>query len=63
MSDKELSAMMEDRFELKQKQLDLEKQYYLKLQKVLPMKKVAKLPQVERAFKTALLEKMKENRK
>lgn len=63
MSDKELEEAMEKRFELRQKQLDLEKRYYKKFKAVLPMKKVAKLPQIERAFRTALLKRMKEQRK
>lgn len=63
MSDKELEEAMEKRFDLRQKQLDLEKQYYKKFKTVLPMKKVAKLPQVERAFRSELLKKMKEKRR
>ena len=63
MMDKELEKMIEKRFDLRQKQLDLEQQYYKKFKAVLPMKKVAKLPQIERAFRTALLKKMKEQRK
>lgn len=63
MSDKELDKLIAQRFEIKQKQLDLEKQYYLKFKKVLPMEKVAKLPHVERAFRSELLKKMKENKK
>jgi hypothetical protein len=63
LSDKELEVMIENRFESKQKQLDLERRYYSKFKKVLPMKKVARLPRVERAFKSALLEKMRKNEK
>lgn len=63
MSDKELKKVIDKQLELKQKQLDLEKRYYQKFQTVLPMAKVVKLPQVERAFKTALLKRMKEGRK
>lgn len=63
MTDKELEATMEKRFEIRQKQLDLEKQYYKKFKAVLPMKKVAKLPQIERAFRSELLKKMKEQRR
>lgn len=63
MSDKELEQTMEKRFELRQKQLDLEKRYYKKFKTVLPMKKVAKLPQTERAFRSELLKKMKEKRR
>ena len=53
LSDKELEQLIEQRFEIKQKQLDLEQQYYLKFKKILPMEKVAKLPHVERAFRSA----------
>jgi hypothetical protein len=60
MSDKEIDKLITQRFEIKQKQLDLEKQYYLKFKKVLPMEKVAKLPHVERAFRSELLKKMRE---
>ena len=63
MSDEELEKAIEKRFEIRQKQLDLEKQYYKKFKAVLPMKKVAKLPRVERAFRSELLKKMKEQRR
>lgn len=62
MSDKELEQTMDKRFDLRQKQLDLEKQYYKRFKTVLPMKKVAKLPRTERAFRSELLKKMKEQR-
>lgn len=63
LSDKELEVMIENRFESKQKQLDLERRYYSKFKKLLPVKKVARLPRVERAFKSALLEKMRNSEK
>lgn len=63
MTDKELEEVIEKRFKLEQKQLDLKKRYYKKFKTVLPIKKVAKLPQVERAFRSALLKKMKDKRK
>jgi hypothetical protein len=62
MSDQELEEAIEKRFELRQKQLDLEKQYYKKFKAVLPMKKLAKLPRTERAFRSELLKKVKEQR-
>jgi|AntRauTorckE5430_2_1112549.scaffolds.fasta_scaffold07500_2 hypothetical protein len=62
ISDKELDKLVAKRFEIKQKQLDLEKQYHLKFKKVLPMEKIARLPHVERAFRSALLKKMRENK-
>ncbi len=62
MSDQELEEAIEKRFELRQKQLDLEKQYYKKFKAVLPIKKLAKLPRTERAFRSELLKKVKEQR-
>ena len=63
MSDQELEEAIEKRFELRQKQLDLEKQYYKKFKAVLPMKKLAKLPRTERAFRSELLKKVKEQQR
>lgn len=63
VSDEVLEESIEKHFEIRQKQLDLERQYYKKFKKVLPMKKLAKLSHVERAFKSELLKKMKAGRK
>jgi hypothetical protein len=60
LSDKELEEAINQRFDLRQKQLDLEKEYYQKFKTVLPIKKVAQLPRVEREFRTELLKKMKD---
>ena len=60
LSDKELEEAINQRFDLRQKQLDLEKEYYQKFKAVLPIKKVAQLPRVEREFKTELLKKMRD---
>jgi hypothetical protein len=62
-TDAELEKIISKRFEIEQQKLDLEKSYYLKFKKALPMRKVAKLPQVEKAFKASLLKEMKNKRK
>lgn len=63
LTDKELEVIISKRFEIEQQKLDLEKAYYLKFKKVLPIQKVAKLPQVEKAFRENLLKEMKNKRK
>lgn len=63
LTDKELEAIINQRFEVEQQKIDLEKSYYLKFKKVLPLRKVAKLPQVEKAFRASLLKEMKNKRK
>ena len=63
LTDKELEAIISKRFEIEQQKLNLEKAYYLKFKKVLPIQKVAKLLQVEKAFRENLLKEMKNKRK
>jgi hypothetical protein len=62
-TDKEIAAYMEEVFLNKQKELDLQKEYYLKYIKILPMKKVALLYQAESQFKKELLQLIKKNAK
>lgn len=61
-SDKEISAFMEEVFSTKQKELDLQKEYYTKYTKILPMKKVALLYQAENQFKKELLRIIKDKK-
>ena len=61
-SDKELEALIKEVFASKQKELDLQKEYYDKYVKVLPVKKVALLYQAENQFKRELLRKIKEKK-
>jgi len=61
-SDKEIAAYMEEVFATKQKELDLQKDYYTKYVKVLPMKKVALLYQAENQFKKELLRIIKDKK-
>jgi len=63
LTDRELEAIINKRFVIEQQKIDLEKSYYLKFKKVLPLRKVAKLPQVEKAFKENLLKEMKQKRR
>jgi hypothetical protein len=62
LSDKELETFINEVFASKQKELDLQKEYYEKYAKVLPVKKVAMLYQAENQFKRELLRKIKEKK-
>jgi hypothetical protein len=62
LSDKEISTFMDEVFATRQKELDLQKEYFDKYAKVLPLKKVALLYQAENQFKRELLRKIKEKK-
>ncbi|HLP95110.1 MAG TPA: hypothetical protein VK168_13795 [Saprospiraceae bacterium] len=62
MSDTEVEEQIRRHFEMKQRELDLEKDAYQKLRKVLPLRKVAKLPAAEREFRESLVKKLQEAR-
>ncbi|HAD15064.1 MAG TPA: hypothetical protein DCF33_21785 [Saprospirales bacterium] len=62
MSDAEVEEQIKRHFELKQRELELEKEAYQKLRKVLPLRKVAKLPAAEREFRESLIKKLQEAR-
>ncbi len=62
ITDKELETFINEVFASKQKELDLQKEYYEKYAKVLPVKKVAMLYQAENQFKRELLRKIKEKK-
>lgn len=49
-------------FDRDTRELELKKEYYQKLKKVIPIKKVAKLYRAERDFKAMLLERIQQNR-
>ena len=61
-TDKEITAYMEEVFLTKQKELDLQKEYYNKYTKILSMKKVAQLYQAENQFKKELLRIIKDKK-
>ena len=62
MSDNEVEEQIKRYFERKQRDLDLEKDLYQKLRKVLPQRKIAKIPMAERDFRESLIKKLQENR-
>ena len=59
MTDAELEKMMNNHFDVEQKQLNLKKEYHTKFKAVLPIQKVAKLYKAEHSFKRELLKKMR----
>jgi hypothetical protein len=61
-SDKEIEAILSDVFDAKSKEIELQKEYYSKYIKVLPIKKVALLYQSEHQFKKELLKRIKDKR-
>lgn len=61
-TDKEIESYMEEVFLTKQKELDLQKEYYNKYVKILPVKKVAQLYRAENQFKKELLRIIKDKK-
>lgn len=59
MSDSEATKMVNMGIELREKELNLHKEYIAKLKSILPIKKIAKLNQAERTFKKELLKKIR----
>lgn len=62
MSDTEVENYIQKFYEVRQRELDLEKELGQKLRKVLPARKIAKLPMAEREFREALVRKLQEKR-
>ena len=62
MTDEELEAQMLSIFQNDQEQLDLKKEYFGKMKKVLSIRKIAMLRVAEREFKTTILDTIKERR-
>lgn len=62
MTDKELEAYLNEQLSNEQALVNLKKDYIEKLKKVIPLRKIAMLPEVERAFKQELLQKAREMR-
>lgn len=59
ISDKEAEALLTVEFILKQKELDLNKEYYEKYKKILPIKKIALIKMAENDFKKELIKTIK----
>ena len=62
MNDTQLEKFIIIHFDIEKKQLALKHEFYLKLKDVLPIRKVANLPKVERAFKRKLLQEAQKRR-
>jgi len=62
MSDAEVEEQIKRHFELKQREIDLEKELYQKLRNVLPPRKIARLPMAEREFRESLVKRLQEAR-
>jgi hypothetical protein len=62
MNDTDAEKMILSEFDKEAKELELKKEYYQKLKKVLPVRKVAKLYRAERDFKAELVKYLKEAR-
>ena len=62
MTDAEVEEQIKKHFEKKQRELDLEKDLYQKLRKVLPARKIVRIPSAEREFREALVKRLQENR-
>lgn len=62
LSDSEVEAAILQSLDKEQALLDLKKQYFLEMKKVIPVRKVAMLQHAERAFKEELLRELQERR-
>lgn len=62
MSDADVEKMVNAHTNLRQKELDIQKEYHEKFKTVLPIKKVAKLYKADQDFKRYLLKKIKNHK-
>src|SRR3954464_5515238 len=62
LSDKEIEQLVNNDLIIRQKELDLQKEYNEKFKAVLPIKKVAKLYAAEEQFKVVLINKLKDRK-
>jgi hypothetical protein len=60
LNDSEAEAQVKKYLELRQRELDLEKDMVQKMRKVISMQKIGKIPEAEREFRRTVLEKLKE---
>ncbi len=58
MSDAEVEEYVRKYFDVRQQEINLEKDLSTRLRKVLPMRKIAKLPTAEREFREGLVKKL-----
>ena len=62
MTDAEVEEQIKRHFEKKQRELDLERDLYQKLRKVLPSRKIVRIPAAEREFREALVKRLQDSR-
>ncbi len=62
LSDTDTEKMILSEFDRESRELDLKKDLYQKLRKIISVKKIAKLHRAERDFKGMLIEKIQQNR-
>lgn len=62
MTDQEIEEQIKRHFEVQAGEIDLEKKLVEDLRKVLPVRKIAKLPVAEQQFRASLLKKLQEAR-
>jgi len=62
MSDKEVEQALYDRLNKEQEALDLKRDYIEQMRKIIPVRKVAKLSQVEKEFKAKVLKEVRNRR-
>ncbi len=62
LSDAEADAYIQDLLSSEEKEISLKREYFQRLRKVIPPRKLALIPQTEKAFNKSLLERMREIR-
>ena len=62
MTDAEVEALMQQHFDFRMKELELQKEYHGKFKSVLPVKKVAALYSAEEEFKRELIKKIRDRK-
>lgn len=63
MSNTEIESRINQRFEFREQELNLEKDYYEKFKQVISLEKIVKLYRAEETFRRELLKKLKEGKK
>ncbi|MFT6716393.1 MAG: hypothetical protein ACJA0Q_001032 [Saprospiraceae bacterium] len=63
LSDAELEKIVDNQMKLKEKMLALEKEFYVKIKEILPIKKIYLLGKAERDFKRIMIQKMQKRRR
>ena len=59
LSDKEIESMIENRFKIKEQEIELERALIKKLKKFMPLQKIIQIPRVENQFRKWLLKQRK----